>query len=165
MTRHPDDLLIPYLRGELAHEEGREVKAHAAGCAACRETLAGFERLAADLAQPAPPPPMHWGAYKAELREKLERRGRARRNHLRRWMWPPVPVALAAGLAAVLLYVGLPGGGGRGPAQGDQATMENSILASRLDLISRLDLVQRLDLLEDLDVIRGLDHLPLRGKG
>ena len=112
-----------------------------------------------------PAEPGDWGAYRAELREKLERRGRARPGLLDRWVWPPVPVALAAGLVAVLLYVGLPGGGGRGPAQGDQAAMENSILASRLDLISRLELVQRLDLLEDLDVIGGLDRLPLRGQG
>ncbi|OGL16847.1 MAG: hypothetical protein A3K12_03840 [Candidatus Rokubacteria bacterium RIFCSPLOWO2_12_FULL_71_19] len=164
MTHHADERLIPYLRGELAPAEAREVQAHLAGCAACRDTLAELERLAADLARPAAPP-IHWGAYRAELREKLAGRGRARPGVLRRWAWPPVPVALAAGLVAMLLYVGLPGGNGRGPTQGDQATVENSILASRLDLISRLELVRRLDLLEDLDVIGGLDRLPLRGEG
>ena len=112
-----------------------------------------------------PAEPGDWGAYRAELREKLERRGRARPGLLGRWARQPVPVALAAGLAAVLLYAGLPGGKARGPGPGDQAAIENSILVSRLDLISRLDLVQRLDLLEDLDVIGGLDRLPLRGEG
>lgn len=164
MTRHVDERLIPYLGGELSPDEAREVQGHAAECLACRKTVAEIERLAADLARTVPPP-IHWGAYRAELRDKLERRGRARPGLLRRWIWPPVPVALAAGLVAVLLYASLPGGNGRGPIPGEQAAIENSILASRLDLISRLELVQRLDLLEDLDVIGGLDRLPLRGEG
>lgn len=165
MTGHADDRLVPYLRGELPPAEAREVQAHMAACAACRAALGELERLAAELARPAAPP-IHWGAYRAELREKLAgRRRRARPGFLRRWAWPPVPVALAAGLVGVLLYVGLPGGNGWGPTQGDQAAIENAILASRLDLISRLQIVQRLELLEDLDVIGGLDRLPLTSEG
>ena len=35
-----------------------------------------FKDLIAELRSSAPePPPVHWGAYRAELREKLQRRG------------------------------------------------------------------------------------------
>lgn len=164
MSPHADERLIPYLRGELSQEAAREVQGHLTGCPTCRQARADLEQLTADLAR-SEPPPVRWGAYRAELREKLDRRREPRPGMLRRWAWPPVPVALAAGLVGMLLYVGLPGGDGRGRGPGEQAAIENAILASRLDLISRLELVQRLDLLEDLEVIGGLDRLPLRGEG
>ena len=106
------------------------------------------------------PPPVHWGAYRAELREKLERRGS---GGWAGWRVPlrPFQVAMAAGFVAVLIYIGLPG---HGQIPGDPAAMENAILASRLDVIARLDVVQKLDLLEDFDVIERLD-LPPRREG
>jgi hypothetical protein len=121
-----------------------------------------FKDVIAELRRSAPePPPVHWGAYRAELREKLERRrGRAWAG----WTWHlrPAQVAIAAGFVAVLVYIGLPG---YSSMPSDPALMENAVLASRLDMIDQLEVVQKLDLLEDFDVIRSLDSLPRRGEG
>lgn len=164
-TEHAEERLIPYLRAELAPAERRAVQAHLAGCGACREVLADFGRVLTELRARVPEPPaVHWGAYRAELRDKLERRT-ARPSPGFRWRAYPLRAALAAGLVAVLIYAGVPWLGGRGSGNGDPGPIDNVILASRLDLIARLDLVQRLDLLEDFDVIGRLDRLPLRGEG
>ena len=119
-----------------------------------------FKAVIAELRRTAPePPPVHWGAYRAELREKLERSGS------RGWAWWSVPLrpfqmAVAASFVTVLVYIGLPG---PGQIPNDPTMMENPILASGLDLIADLDVVQKLDLLEDFDVIERLDSLPTRG--
>ena len=42
----------------------------------------------------------------------------------------------------------------------DPLALDNTILASQLDMIARLDVVQQLDLLEDFNVIGELDELP-----
>jgi hypothetical protein len=121
-----------------------------------------FQDIITELRRTAPePPPVHWGAYRAELREKLEqRRGRAWAG----WTWRvrPVQVAIAAGFVAVLVYIGLPG---YTTLPTDPALMENAVLATRLDMIDHLEVVQKLDLLEDFDVIKSLDSLPPRGEG
>ena len=121
-----------------------------------------FKDIIAELRRSTPePPPVHWGAYRAELREKLEqRRGRAWAG----WTWRvrPVQVAIAAGFVAVLVYIGLPG---YSPLPSDPALMENAVLATRLDMIDHLEVVQKLDVLEDFDVIKNLDSLPARGEG
>jgi hypothetical protein len=121
-----------------------------------------FKDLIAELRRTAPePPPVHWGAYRAELREKLERRGS---RGWAGWSWRlrPVQVAVAAGFVAVLVYIGLPG---HGQISGDPAALENAILASRLDVIATLDVVQKLDVLEDFEVIDRLDSLPAQREG
>lgn len=119
-----------------------------------------FKDLIARLKRTAPEaPPVHWGAYRAELREKLEQReGRGWAG----WSWRPFQVAAAAGFLAVLMYIGLPG---RGQMPGDSTVMDDAILASRLDMIAQLEVVQQLDLFEDFDVIRRLDSLPGRSDG
>jgi hypothetical protein len=121
-----------------------------------------FKDLIAELRRTAPePPPVHWGAYRAELREKLDRRGS---RGWAGWSWRlrPVQMALAAGFVAVLVYIGLPG---QGQISGDPAALDNAILASRLDVIATLDVVQKLDVLEDFDVIDRLDSLPAQREG
>ncbi len=156
MSVHPSDRLLSYRRGELAPAERAGVEAHLAGCAECRAALADFAAIAARLEHaPEPAPPIHWGAFRAELRESLARR-EAPARRVRGWSLGPLPGALAAGLAVIVLYLAIPGQNGRAPVN-DQATAENAVLASRLDLIKELDLVQRLDLLEDFDVIGRLD--------
>ena len=121
-----------------------------------------FRDVIAELRRSAPePPPVHWGAYRAELREKLERR---KAPAWAGWTWRlrPVQLVVAAGFVAVLVYIGLPG---YGAMPVDPVLMENAVLASRLDMIDQLDVVQKLDILEDFDVIRRLDTLPARGEG
>ena len=121
-----------------------------------------FHDVIAELRRTAPePPPVHWGAYRAELREKLERGGR------RGWAWwsrplRPFQMAVAASFVAVLVYIGLPG---HGQIPRDPAVMENAILASRLDVIAHLEMVQKLDLFEDFDVIERLGSPPARDEG
>ena len=121
-----------------------------------------FKDIIAELRRSTPePPPVHWGSYRAELREKLEqRRGRAGAG----WTWRvrPIQVAIAAGFVAVLVYIGLPG---YSPLPNDPVLMENAVLATRLDMIDHLEVVQKLDVLEDFDVIKNLDSLPARGEG
>lgn len=121
-----------------------------------------FRDVIDELRRSAPePPPVHWGAYRAELREKLEQRGG---RTWAGWTWRlrPVQMAVAAGFIAVLAYIGLPG---YGSMPSDPVLMENAVLASRLDMIDQLEVVQKLDLLEDFDVIGRLDTLPRRGEG
>lgn len=152
---HVEDRLIALAAGELDAAERRQVEAHLAGCAACRTAQTDFGRIAVELARPVPPA-VHWGAYRAELRDKLEAR---QAGGMPRVWWPwslrPLSMAMAAGLVAVMIWIGGPGGS---PLLGNgDLAADDSILASRLGLISRLDLVQQLDLLEDLDVIGRLD--------
>lgn len=156
---HVDELLIGHVRGELEGPEQTRVEAHLAACAECRTTRARFAGLLAELGRTAPPvPPVHWGAYRAELRERLER-GRADGGTVWAWLVRPAPALVAAALVAALVYAGLPGGP-RDPGGTDPLALDNTILASRLDMIARLDVVQQLDLLEDFNVINELDQLP-----
>ena len=121
-----------------------------------------FAEVIAELRRTVPePPPVHWAAYRAELREKLERGGS------RGWVgWSrplrPFQMAVAGSFLALLVYLGLPG---HGQIPNDPATVEKAILSSRLDVIADLDVVQKLDLLEDFDVIERLDTFPPRGEG
>jgi anti-sigma factor RsiW len=152
---HVEDRLIALAAGDLDGAERAAVEAHVAGCAACRQAQADFARVASAVARPAAPP-LHWGAYRAELRAKLDARGAGGARSSGSWGWSlrPLSMAVAAGLVAVMVWIGGPGGS---VGTGDLA-LDDSVLAARLGLISSLDLVQELDLLEDLDVIRGLDN-------
>ena len=113
-----------------------------------------------DLARSIPAPPeVHWGRYRAELSEKLEARRR------RRAWWPrPVPLALSAGLAGVLLFFAIWGGQQNGTGF-DLGTLEEAIIGGRLGLLQQYRVVERLDLLEELDVIRNLDRLTATREG
>lgn len=154
---HVDELLVDHLRGDLDAGERARVDAHLADCAACRSARASYARLVGALARTEPPaPPIHWGAYRAELRERLERHGAER--GVRGWLGLPVPALVAAALVAALVVAGMPGL--RAPGAPDPLALDSTILASRLDMIARLDVVQDLDLLEDFNVISELDELP-----
>jgi anti-sigma factor RsiW len=156
---HVDELLIDHVRGELVGAERERVDAHLAVCGRCRAARQGFADLMAELARTAPvPPPIHWGAYRAELRERLERRG-GRGAARGGWLTRPAPALVAAALVAVLVVAGLPDGLAPPPPP-DPLALDSTILASRLDMLARLDVVQQLDLLEDFNVIGELDELP-----
>ena len=112
------------------------------------------------LARTVPAPPdVHWGRYRAELREKLETR-RARRA----WWRRPVPVALSASLAGALLFFAVWGGRENGNGL-DLVALEEALLGGRLGLLQQYAVVERLDLLEELDVIRNLDRLAAGRQG
>ncbi len=160
---HPEADLIAYLRGELAEGARRSVTDHVAACPECTRAVEDFRRILRGLASSIPQPPqIHWGAYRAELREKLEARGRSRG-----WQWlrRPLPVALSAAAAGVLLIVGFQSWISRPLGNGDLASLEETVVASRLDLLRQYTMIERLDLWEDLDVVRRLDELAPSRKG
>jgi len=149
---HVDEWLIDHARGDLDPADRERVDVHLAACADCLASRERFAVLMTELARTAPaPPPIHWGAYRADLRERLERRTR-----LWAWLVQPLPALVAAGLVAVLVLAGLP----TAVRTSDPIVLDNTILATRLDMIARLDVVQQLDLLEDFNVIGELDELP-----
>jgi predicted anti-sigma-YlaC factor YlaD len=165
MAAHPERELIPFLRGELDTAAREGVARHLEGCGACRAALDDAAGLLRDLARTVPAPPeIHWGRYRAEVRERLEARRTARASW-RRWLTWPVPVAASAALAAALLLVTLlPLGPGvqRGPQPLELGALEETAIGSRLDLLENFGVLERLDLLENLDVIHSLDRLAVR---
>ena len=153
---HPETELIPYLRGELAPADHDRVAAHVTGCAECRQaTEESRAVLQALAARQAAPPPVDWGRYQAEVRE------RAAARLPRRWWTRPVPRLAGAAMLTVMLLVGV-----RGlqrltdePRSADVATLEETALGAQLPLLREYRVVERLDMLENLDVIRQLDRL------
>lgn len=154
---HPTSALIAHLTGELGPAERAEVEAHLARCPACRterETLAG---LLDDLRTSAPrAPDVPWGRWQAELRARLGARPP--------WWRRPLPVAVAAGLAGLLLVVAWLGGPDEAPRP-ELTAIEEATLGGRLDLLSQYPLLEHLELLEDLELIRQLDRLEPRREG
>jgi len=158
VSRHPDAALAGYAAGDLAGDERQRLEAHLADCAACRESVAEYRTLLAELAATAaaaaPTDTIAWPRYRAELRARLAtRRAPPWRA---RWL-RPLPVAASAAAAAALalvVYAALPTAPG-----GELAAMEYDGLAARLPLIDQYRVVEQLELLEDLDVIRNLDRL------
>jgi anti-sigma factor RsiW len=152
---HPEPDLIPYARGELQPAERERVTAHLAACAACRETLTAFGGILETLARSVPEPPaVHWGRYRAELREKLEARRHAVGG---RWWRRPMPLALTASLVVALVLLTVHGV--QRPGSVDVGSVEQTVLGARLDLLREYAIVEHLDLLENLDVINHLDGL------
>jgi anti-sigma factor RsiW len=151
---HPDSDLIAYLQDELSPADRERVAGHLAVCSECRGAHDDFRELLARLpASLGQPPAVHWGRFRAELRNRLEATGAVRRPR-RRWSaWAAVSLAAAAGLAALVVFMGGPSG----PT--DLTSNEQVVLGRRLDLIQDYPVVERLELLEDLDVIGQLDRL------
>ncbi len=161
---HPEADLIAYVRGELGEPAARRVADHLAACPECTGAVEDFRRILHGLASSIPePPPIHWGPYRAELRQKLE----ARRQRAWGWQWlrRPLPVALSAAVAGALLILGLQSWIWHPVPNGDLALLEDTVVASRLDLLRQYAVIERLDLWEDLDVIRRLDQVFPSKKG
>lgn len=158
-TPHPEAELIAYLRGELREDDRRRVADHVAACPECATAGEEFREILRTLETSRPePPPIHWGAYRATLREKMAaRRGRTRWRW--RWLSWQVPVGLSAVAAGVLLFLALQNGLHRPALNGDLWSLEETIAARRLDLLRQYALFERLDLWDDLDVVRRLDQL------
>jgi anti-sigma factor RsiW len=155
MATHPDTDLVPYLRGELEPAERERIARHLDDCPECRQDAEGLRELLSRLAASTPvPPAVSWGRYRAELREKLDAR-RARRPG---WWRRPLPLALSASLAGLLLFFAV-WGGWRSPSGVESVTLEEATIGRRLGLLQQYPVVERLDLLEEFDVIRNLDQL------
>lgn len=157
MNGHPETELAAYASGDVTAEQRERVERHLGDCAGCRETVADFRAMLAELATTASAPDVDriaWPRYRAEVRARLaERRQPSWRA---RWL-RPLPVTASAAVAAALaivVYVAIPASP---PA--DLAAMEYEGLAARLPMIDQYRVVEQLDLLEDLDVIRNLDGL------
>jgi hypothetical protein len=154
---HEDTRIVPWLRGELSPPEAQSVEAHLAACAECRGTADDFRATLGLLADSAPAAPaVHWGRYRVELGEKLDRRRGLRTSGRTRW-WP-VSAALSGALAAVLIFLAVQERP-RDARSTDLGAVEETVIGGQLDLLRQYSLVERLDLLEDLDVIRNLDGL------
>ena len=152
--RHPETELNAFVQGELNGPEYDRVAQHLAACADCRAVRDDFQRILETLGRTVPAPPaVAWARYRAELQAK--RRARATRSGHAWWRWP-VPLALATGLAAVLVFLALEGGirtfEHRTASGFDEAT-----IGRRLELLRDYRVVERLDLLEDWDILRSVE--------
>jgi len=155
MTTHPETELSAYAAGHLARDEHARIEQHLAGCATCRQAVADYRLVLAQLRATAPDAPeVVWARYRAEVRARRD--ARTRRSWRARWLRPlPVAASSAAAVAAaIVLWLAVTA---RPPM--DFAAMEADGLAGRIDLIDKYHVVEQLDLLEDLDVIRNLDRL------
>ena len=155
---HPETALIPYLRGELAGEEGERLRKHLQGCARCREELASAESVMKELAhRVAQIPEPDWAVYRNQLRRKLNAR---RREPIRRWRpglaWASLATAAVATSAIVLAFALSPGP--RPPAV-DQLEVEGALADADIGLLREYPVVEHLELLENYDVIADLDQL------
>ena len=160
MARHPDNDLVPYLRGQLPPAERERVARHLEECPDCRQDTELLRDLLGNLARAfGQPPDVNGARYRAELRAKLE----ARRERIA-WWRRPMPVALSASLAGVLLLVAV--WTGRELSKSADPTGSDEVVIGReLDLLQDFRTVERLDLLEDLEVIRNLDGLASERQG
>jgi anti-sigma factor RsiW len=158
---HPETALVPYIRGELFGAERELVAAHLEGCEHCREAAESFRALLSELSSRIDELPVpHWGAYRSELRRKLE----ARKERRLKW-WRPAygwgaGLAIAAATAALALWLAVPGL--RNPANqppGDQLALEQQMDVTDVGFLRNYGVVQQLDLLENYDVIEHLDEL------
>jgi anti-sigma factor RsiW len=156
---HPREELIAALTGELPEASRGRLAAHLEGCEACRAEQAAFARIMGELRAGLPDPPaVDWGRYQAEVRGRVK----ARRSSWWARLGQPVPLALSASLAGVLLaltWLAVP----PDPGGGDIVAFEEAALARRLDLLEQWPVVERLELLENLDVITQLDGLESEG--
>jgi anti-sigma factor RsiW len=154
---HPTTDLVAYVLGDLAAPRQSRIADHLSACAECRRHAEEFRQLLAGLKASQPlPPPVHWGHYRHELRERIAKR----RSGCREWLrfLRPLPIAFAAGAIAVaLLIFVMQGGIQTGSSQTDFSIAEELTLFQRLDVFRQYSVLDRLDLLEDLDTIRNLD--------
>src|SRR2546430_6792490 len=158
MAAHPDTELIPYVHGELPAPERERVAQHLRGCLDCRRDADELRELLDDLGRAVPrPPDVHWGGYRAELREKL-----AAHRTRRAWWARPVPLALSASLASLLLVVAfLAVQSARQSGTGaDFASVEEAAIGDRLGLLAQYPGVERLVLPWGVDLVNGLPRPP-----
>ena len=146
--------LSALLDGELTPEREAGVRAHVAGCAACRAELAALERVDPWLARVAAPAPS------ARLSDALHARIAAEAvAPRRRWLARPAALAAWAAAAALALYFGV--GRQRTPLAPEGAQGEGPLAEAELDALPADELAVglELDTAQDLEVIANLELL------
>jgi anti-sigma-K factor RskA len=104
---HPVDALVAYALDSLEAAERANVEAHVAACAACAAQLRAYEGVVAALPlglAPIPPPSEAWETIRASAWERRAGRKAQAKPRLAGWLrfarWP----AVAAALAALLIW-------------------------------------------------------------
>ena len=159
---HLEAELVAYLTEELAPEALLRARRHLDECPECTATLAEYRELLEGLARSVPEPPaIHPGAYRAELRDKLQARDRRRRV----WWRPPVPLALSASVAAAALVLVTLYSTRQMGEHRDLTAFEETAMGVRLEMLKEAPVVEKLDLLEDMEIIRQLDRVAPTAEG
>ena len=136
--------LITYLEGKTAPGELRQVEAHLAACAACRERAEQFRLLWGVLEEVpsiAPSP-----AFDAAVRERIAREP----HRAGPWKWLVLSPRMAFAMAAVLLSAWL-----WSQKPGRQAAVPTITQGSEAEF----SMIQDLPMLEDYDVLANFDAL------
>lgn len=162
--------LTAYLDGELQAERTETVRRHIEICPACRTEAARLEkagRYLDHLPAPAADPSFAIRFWRRVRREAAAPRGAATRARPR-WL---LPVAIAAGVTAILAVLFLPPRTRRPkkPGATTQARLapEDSAIVEELSTFATedFDAARDLDLLERLDVVQGLDEEEIDAAG
>jgi anti-sigma factor RsiW len=168
-ANHPENELVPYLRGELGADERMQIERHLAQCAQCQRSAESAAAMLAQLAEAidnvrAP----DWVRYRAELRRKLrivrtagvDVPGWWRRSWIRMtgFGWPSMAIgATAVAVIAIALVMH------RGPASQamgvEQLELQQEMGSTDVGLLANYRVVEHLDLLENYEVIEHLDQL------
>lgn len=109
-----EDVLVAYLLDELDPAGRRDVEAHIATCATCRETIRAMEEAIAGYSKSAlPNPPAR------VLMQLLETQARGRRRFgARPWWRSPIPAAAAVFVQTAIFLTGFWVGHHSAPASG-----------------------------------------------
>ena len=103
------DLLASYLAKTLDAPRVAELDRHLRECADCRGLASVWERLD-EFAVPAVSPDFDARLYARIAREEARISLSSWSSTWRRWLWPPVaPLAAAAAVAALVLFLHVPG--------------------------------------------------------
>ncbi|MFT3913170.1 MAG: zf-HC2 domain-containing protein [Anaeromyxobacteraceae bacterium] len=156
--KHVVEDLTALADGALPEERAREVRAHLAGCAACRAEEARLTAALSLLSRlpAAPEPSPYFGTRLAAAIAEEERRprGLVARLSMRWRLAIPAGAVAAAGLAAFL--------GIRAQRAEERAIAEHLELLSDYEVVASLDTVETE---EDADVVAHLDELsPKEGR-
>ncbi len=110
MMNHPlREVLSGYVDGQVAADERRQVEAHLADCATCRDALAGLRHSVALVRglEPVGAPAGLRAAVVARLGGERASGGRGRDGLTPRWLTPRRPTWRTAVAAAAVILVGL----------------------------------------------------------
>jgi anti-sigma factor RsiW len=104
---HPDDdLLIPWLDGELGVTDANRVAHHLSGCRECGERLSSLRAVSYEIARLMPPPPAPWADLRSRLNvldagQNVQKRRRLPVHFPMKWI--AVAAALVIGVVVIRL--------------------------------------------------------------